>query len=166
MTGHNSKTPTPITRPQVIALIGGAILVGAAAWGIGWGAHALLGRQDAPGATASLPGALDTSTPSPASYPTMAPTHPPTSTSAPVQATSTAAPTVEHTAEMIETLPVIASDRGLYDVVRRACGLPKDALLAPGDEIVRETRRVNGFSAEDPTIFEGQAIQVPTHLCP
>ena len=164
MTGHNSKTP--ITKSLVIALIGGAILVGAAAWGIGWGTHALLGRQDAPSATASLPDASDTPTPSPASYPTLAPTHPRTSTPAPVQATSTAAPTVEHTAEIIETLPVIASDRGLYDVVRRACGLPKDALLAPGDEIVRETRRMNGFSAEDPTIFEGQAIQVPTHLCP
>jgi len=66
----------------------------------------------------------------------------------------------------VETIPVVASDRGVYDVVRRACGLPRDYGLAPSDEIMQETRRLNGWVVEDPVIFEGQEIQVPIYLCP
>jgi len=61
---------------------------------------------------------------------------------------------------------VISSDRGLYDVIRRACELPVDYILTPHDEITQETRRLNGFAVENPTIFEGQTIRVPIYLCP
>jgi len=146
------------------------LVLGAAAWGIGWVAHSLVDRWAAPMltatmvSTAALPPVTDNPTGLPASPPTTIPTQRPTSTFVPsVPVTSTAAPTA---GEKIESEHVLASDRGLYDVIRRACGLPRDYILTPDDVIAQETWQLNSFGVENPTIFEGQAIQVPVHLCP
>jgi len=59
-----------------------------------------------------------------------------------------------------------ADGRGVYDMIRRACGLPRDYVLSPSDEITRETWRLNQFAEESPPIEVGQAVQVPIRLCP
>jgi hypothetical protein len=68
--------------------------------------------------------------------------------------------------QRVETIVVETTDRGAYDVVRRACGLPRDYVLSTDDEIVQETWQLNSFVGGSPPIFEGQEIQVPTYLCP
>jgi hypothetical protein len=152
---------------QILLLVGGFLLLGALAWGIGWMTHGLIHRQATPLPTETL----ERATPSPtivysptalsAPPPTVAPTELPTSISMP--ATSTAAPTV---VRRVETFSVAASDRGLYDVVRRACGLTMDYTLVPSNEIVQETWRLNGFVEANPRIHKGQDILVPIYLCP
>lgn len=156
-------------KSRLILLLGGLALLGAVAWGVGWGARALFDRWAAllPTATAEPTASLSTATLRPTdmpdSQPTVTRTQLPTSTPEPVLVTSTPAPTAE---QGIEILAVIRGDRGVYDVVKRACGLPRDYILAPGDAIVRETWRLNSFVGERPKIYEGQGIQVPIHLCP
>jgi hypothetical protein len=159
------KSQPPI-KSQIALLVGALIVLGAMAWGAGWGAHFLLDRQTTRPTTeptlapAALPSVAHspTDTPSPSSTP--AATQPQTSTPLPTAATS---PTAEHN---VKALSVIASDRGLYDVVRRACGLPKSHIFRQSEEIVQETWRLNGFVVENPDIHLGQEIQVPTYLCP
>jgi hypothetical protein len=160
------KSQPPISKSQIALLIGGLIVLGAMAWSAGWGAHFLLDRQTTQPTTeptlapAALPSVAHSPTDTPSPSPTPAATQPQTSTPLPTAATS---PTAEHN---VEVLSVIASDRGLYDVVRRACGLPKSHILLPTDEIMQETRRLNGLVVKNPGIHPGQEIQVPTYLCP
>jgi len=151
---------------DVLIFIVVTLVLGGAAWGIGWMAHGLFDQQSAPPAdtvepTAPSPTAANSPTPPPAVSPPATPTRPPDS--APVPATSTAAPTAE---QKVEMLIVESTDRGVYDVVRRSCGLPKEYVLTLTDEIVRETWQLNGFSEKSPPIFEGQEILIPTYLCP
>jgi hypothetical protein len=160
------KSQPPISKSQIALLIGGLIVLGAMAWSAGWGAHFLLDRQTTQPTTeptlapAALPSVAHSPTDTPSPSPTPAPTQPQTSTPLPTAATS---PTAEHN---VKVLSVIPGDRGLYDVVRRACGLPKSHILRPGEEIVQATWQLNGFVVEDPDIHLGQEIQVPTYLCP
>ena len=166
----NLKSQIPNLKSQILLLAGALLLLGAVAWGIGWAAHSLFDRWAAPPPTATveptapLPTAVHSPTASPASQLIATPTQPATSTSAPGPATSTAAPTVEE--KKVETFVVVESDRGLNDVVRRACELPRDYLLDPDDAIMQETRELNGFILKDPIIFEGQEVLVPVYLCP
>jgi len=164
------KLQSPRLAAWILLVAGTVLVLGAMAWGIGWAAHSLFDRWAAPMltativSTAALPPVTDNPTGLPASPPTMIPTQSPTSTFVPsVPVTSTAAPTA---GEKIESEHVLASDRGLYDVIRRACGLPRDYILTLDDAIAQETWRLNGFDVENPTIFEEQPIQVPVHLCP
>ena len=145
-------------KAQVLVLGGALILLGATAWGIGWTAHSLFGRLAAPPEKTPEP---TPPAPTMENIPTTSPTPPPESATVP--ATSTALPTVE---DSVEAIIVKASDRGAYDVVRRACDLPRNYVLSPDNEIVQETWQLNGFVGERPTIFEGQEIQVPIYLCP
>lgn len=144
-------------KAQVLVLGGALILLGAMAWGIGWTAHGLFDRfappDETPGPTPPPPTAEN--------RPPAFPTPPPESATVP--ATSTVLPTAE---DSVETIVVEASDRGVYDVVRRACELSSNYVLSLDDEIVQETWRLNSFVRENPAIFEGQEIQVPTYLCP
>ena len=156
------------TKIQIILCTGGLILLGVIAWSIGWAAHSLLDRPDPlpterTEATPSIPthGPTHGPTLSPTSPPAATLTQPPAATVAP--ATSTPAPTEERRVEM---MIVMASDRGAYDVVRRACGLPRNYVLRSDDEIVQETWQSNGFVEENPEISNGQEIQVPIYLCP
>lgn len=164
----NFKPQIPKPKVQIVLWVGGLFLLGAIAWGIGWTAHGLFDRPDAvPAATTEPtvppPTAANSPTATPAPLPPATSTQPPDSRTTPAPATSTVVPTVEHS---VETIIVETTDRGVYDVVRRACGLPSDYVLNPDNEIVRETRQLNGFAEESPTIFEGQEIRVPTYLCP
>ncbi len=172
------------SRPQTVRikvrmlLIGVLIVLGTLAWGIGWMAHSLFDRQTSPPPTrpAERTEGRPTATHSPTATPDLSPgvaftsspngvAFTPGATDAPtlLPATSTPAPTAE---TQIQTLTVEADDRGVYDVIRRACGLPRDYFLYPGDEITQQTWLLNEFAEESPSIEVGQAIQVPIHLCP
>lgn len=159
-------------RIQILGLVSVLIVLGSLAWGIGWAARGLLNRQATPPPTATvLPTALPptTVTPTTSAVPTAradfpsSPTVRPTSTAVAVPATATAIPIPEN---RIEIMVFKATDRGLYDVVRRACGLSRDYVLAPSDGIVQETRWLNGFTVENPRISAGKKIKVPVYLCP
>ncbi len=164
----NSKFQIPSPQVQIVLWVGGLLLLGALAWGIGWTAHGLFDRLNAvtvetPEPTAVPPTAASSPTVPPTSPSSATPTQPPESTTAPAPATSTAAPTAEHN---VETMIVGANDRGAYDIVRRACGLSRNYVLSLDDKIVQEVWQLNGFIGENPPIFEGQEIQIPIHLCP
>ena len=153
---------------QVIMFVVGLVVLGALAWGLGWMAHSLFDRGAAPPPTATVEPTTPltaahspTPTPPPASPPPATLMQPPDGATSP--ATSTPAPTEERS---VEAVTAEASDRGVYDVVRRACGLSRNYVLSLDDEIVRETWQLNGFVGENPAIFEGQEIQIPIHLCP
>jgi len=154
---NDLKTLLANPQAQILGFGGALLLLGALAWGIGWAAHGLFERLVAPpdetvGPTSPPPTAGNS--------PTASPTPPESAT---VPATSTVLPTAE---DSVETMIVRANDRGVYDVVRRACGLSRGYVLSLDDEIVQETWQLNGFVVENPAIFEGQEIQVPTYLCP
>ena len=163
----NFKPQIPSLKSQIVLWVGGLLLLGALAWGIGWTAHGLFDRFAPPvetvEPTAVPPTVANGPTTPPTLPPSATPTQPPESTTAPVPATSTVVPTAD---DNVETIVVEANDRGVYDVVRRACGLSGNYTLSPDDEIVQETWKLNGFVEENPPIIEGQEIQVPIHLCP
>lgn len=144
-------------------------LLGALAWGLGWVAHSLLDRGAAPLPTApaksvSQPTRMPQPTDTLTSSPTVIPTSTPTEPSPLALATSTPAPTP--TRRRIETLKVLDSDRGLYDVVRRACKLPRGYVLASNDKVVQETKQLNDFVLDNPVLLEDQEVKVPVYLCP
>ena len=166
---------------NVRVLVGVFIALGALAWGIGWMAYGLFDRQTSlpPTVPSKRTEGLPTASPNPSpnvtftsssdsvaftpSPDSVAFTPGATGVPTPLPATSTSAPTAE---TQVQTLIVGAGDRGVYDVIRRACGLPRDYILSPNDEITQETWLLNEFAEENPLVEEGQAIQVPIHLCP
>ena len=163
-----------VQRPGPRIRIGGVIIrdhtlviafvvLGALAWGIGWMAHGMFDRQTSlpPTVSPERPEGLQTATHRSTASIEESPGA--TGASTPLPATSTFASTA--TAQ-VQTLTVAADDRGVYDVIRRACGLPRDYVLSPSDEITRETWRLNQFAEESPPIEVGQAVQVPIRLCP
>ena len=176
MPGINIQTAR--TGVRVAVLVGAFIALGALAWGIGWVAHGLFDRRASlpppvsSESTEGRPTAMHSPTGSPDPSPSavytsssdnVAFTPGATDAPTPVPATSTPAPT---TGARVQEMTVETNDRGVYDVIRRACGLPSSHVLSPGDVIIQETWKLNEFIEESPHVETGQAIQVPIHLCP
>ena len=167
MTRINTKVPN--LKTQVLLWLGGLLLLGAAIWGLRWTTRTMTDRQETPSPTEWLrPTALPaTGVPGPTALPA-SPTPVLTQPSVGTPATGVpAAPTDVPTVGAEEALfPVQEGDRGVYDVLRRACELADDHPLSGDDPLVEETWRLNDFSTESPMIQPGQEVRVPTHLCP
>jgi hypothetical protein len=163
----------PSSRSQVLLLIGGVVLLGLVAWGIGWGVHALLDRPAAqppstpmgtaaiqPAAT-SAPTAQVLTTPSPANYTSLpSPTAPPpTSTPTPSPTPPPALAPVEQ-----EEWETVQAGEGLYMVCRRHCPAhwpPDDADL---EAYARSVAELNGLPWPDPALSPGELLRLPP--CP
>jgi hypothetical protein len=170
MTDLKSRISDPKSR--IVLLAGGIILLGLVAWGIGWGARALLDRPAAQPPTPTMTARVEP-TPFPTATATataqvpitpspIPPTNTPPSTFTPVPAPTTA-PTgpVDEGAEAWE---VVQPGDGLYMVCRRHCSTrwpPDDADL---EEYAREVAQLNGLLWPNPALSPGQELRMPR--CP
>jgi hypothetical protein len=171
------KTRLPKGGTLALLWLGGIVLLGVVGWGIGWTAHRVLDSRGTPTPTRTA-----RPTVTPAATAVVVPTGPgptdtppvpttaisdgtvqPTSTLLPASTTATPAPPATNE---VRAIPVEIGDRGVYDVIRRACGLERDYPLSQRDGIVQETWALNEFVEGSPKIQVGQEIQVPVYLCP
>ena len=168
MAQHESKTQIPISKSQAIVLVGVALLLAAAAWGIGWGAHALLNREATAVPTATTaqptasPAAATTPTvPAPTSVPSTPTATPPTSTPQP-----TSTPVSSSTPAPVEEVAIVRPGDGLYQVCRRHCPgrWAVDAVPPDLEEYARATAQLNDLPWPDPGLSTGQTLRLPP--CP
>jgi hypothetical protein len=169
------RTRLPKGGTLILLWVGGVLLLGAVGWAIGWTAHRVLDVRATPTPTRTArPTATPTVAPAPTDLgatdipltPTAASpggTVQPTSTPLSVPTTVTPAPPATNE---VRAIPVETGDRGVYDVIRRACGLERDYPLSQHDRIVQETWVLNEFAEDSPRIQVGQEIRVPVYLCP
>ena len=168
MAQHRPKHPIPISRSQAIVLVGVVLLLGAAAWGIGWGAHALLNRKATAVPTATT--AQPTASPAAATTPTVpAPTSVlstptvalPTSTPQP-----SSTPVPSPTPAPVEEVATVRPGEGLYQVCRRHCPGRWAVHAVPPDleEYARATAQLNNLPWPDPGLSSGQTLRLPP--CP
>ena len=171
MTRINTKLPD--LKTQVLLWLGGLLLLGAVIVGLRWTTRTMNDRRETPPPTEWLrptaPPATGVLDPAqlPAS-PTLTPTQPPVDSPVPPPPTGIAAAATHAPAATRDgaVFPVQDGDRGVYDVLRRACALADDHPLSGDDALVQETWRLNEFAGESPTIRPGQEIRVPVRLCP
>ncbi len=145
--------------------IGGLALLGAMAWGVGWGAHALLDRWGAlpAGMAETTASPMITATPvTPPAVASLLPTvKPPTSTPYP---TSTLMPTHTPVPRVI-----VQAGEGLYAVCRRHCPgrWPGDSVPPELDRYAHEVARINGIRwprRGEPRLEVNQELTMPP--CP
>lgn len=148
---------------HILIIIAVIIVLGAAAWSVGWAARRLVGPSAAPTTTA-------TETPTEQSAPTATPT---TSTASPATSspiaddtrpTSTAKPAP--TAKSTEEWETVRSGEGLYQVCRRHCpGKWPQNDVPPGlEKYARKTAQLNNLSWPNPPLSTGQKLRMPP--CP
>ena len=139
-------------------LVGGIILLIVVAWGIGWGARAVLNRPAEQAPTTTMEATTEPAAPpaaSPAATAQALPADtPPTSTPAPSPTPSPAG--------LVEE--IVQPGEGLYMVCRRHCPTrwpPDDADL---ETYAREVTQLNGLPWPNPALSPGQSLRMPP--CP
>lgn len=146
---------------RLLILIGILAFLGVAAWGVGWGAHALLDRSVAPHTAIVEASVSPMMTVVPVTptvvMPPLPTTGPPAVTPRP---TSTLMPT--HT-----PLPIVSvqAGEGLYAVCRRYCPgrWPEDSVSPELDEYAHEVARINGIRwprRGEPRLQVGQELNM------
>lgn len=154
----NPRPQIPNSKSQIALWAGGLLLLGAVAWGIGWMAHGLFGRTDAPAAERA------TATSYPAALPTALSPVPPAAAPTSVPPTSTPAPALAPTPAPATEWEFVQPGEGLYQVCRRHCPgrwPPDDQDL---EEYAQAVARLNNLSWPDPPLDQGQKLQMPS--CP
>ena len=152
----NAKFPNRILILVVVLLV-----LGAAAWGVGWVAHDLFIRRAAPAPPPTIPPTLTvaTSIAGPAPSPTIAATGTP-------RPTVTPAPTFAPTPT--EEWETVRQSQGLYQVCRRHCSgkWAEDNVPPSLEEYARQVARTNGlqWGISGPSLQNGQRLLMPP--CP
>jgi hypothetical protein len=170
----NLKSKIPDPKSQILLLAGGVILLGIVAWGIGWGAHALLDHPAAqpsstPMGTAAIqPAATSVPTARVLMTPSSSDLNNPPSPTAPLPPTYTPAPspTLPSTPAPVEQeeWATVQAGEGLYMVCRRHCPArwpPDDADL---EEYARSVGALNDLTWPDPALTPGDLLRMPP--CP
>lgn len=152
---------------HILIIVAVIIVLGAAAWSVGWAARRLVGPNAAPTPTA-IEIATATEQSAPTAIPATATTTAAPSTPSPVadytpQATSTK---LVPTATPTEEWETVRSGEGLYQVCRRHCQgkwLQED--VPPSlERYAQETAEHNNLSWPNPPLSTGQKLQMPP--CP
>jgi hypothetical protein len=148
---------------HILIIVAVIIVLGAAAWSVGWAARRLVGPNAAP-----TPTAMEIATATEQSAPTAIPATAAPSTPSPVaddtpQATSTAMPVPTKPTEKLET---VEAGEGLYQVCRRHCQgkWPQNDVPPDLERYARETAQTNNLTWPNPSLSTGQKLQMPP--CP